>query len=296
MRLPVLMLACLTTWVTAQQQTGTNDNGLTGIAKQYADSFQNLGGRILPDKVNVYLIFYGNWTSSNAASEQSIFMNFVDKVSTTPWFNTFKEYTDNHGRKVTGPLNLAAAVNDAGSHGLNLTDVNTHKQIVVDAVHSGYLSPTNEIDSEGFYVLLAGKDVTDSGFCNNHCGYNYNSDHFQYMYIGYPGQCSDRCIPSMIKDASPNNNPAVDAAITIFSHELQDILTDPQGDAWVIRNGETKIELGDFCSGGNVSLDQWFGNVSTTENNAKYNLAINDKKYLVQTIFSRQKKACVLAS
>ncbi|KAG0175368.1 hypothetical protein DFQ28_000957 [Apophysomyces sp. BC1034] len=259
MFLSVLVLTCLAAWATAQQQPPST-NEPTEIAKQYADSFHNLGGRVLYDKVNV------------------------------------NEYTDGHGRKVTGPLNLVAAVNDAGSHGLNLSDANTHKQIIVDAVHSGYLSTTNEIDSEGFYVLVAGNDVRDSNFCNTNCGYNYNGDQFQYMYIGYPGQCPDRCVPTLLRETSPNNNPAIDAAITIFSHELQDILTNPQGDGWVIQDGQTKIELGDFCSGAGVSFEQWFGNISSTASNAKYNLAIGDDKYLVQTVFSQKKKACVLAS
>lgn len=102
-----------------------------------------------------------------------------------------KEYTDSNGNKVTGPLNVAAAVADSGSHGLSLTDTNTHKQIVLDAVNSGYLSATNSLDSNGVYVIMAGSNVNDSQFCHTNCGYNSYSDEFQYMFIGYPGTCSE---------------------------------------------------------------------------------------------------------
>lgn len=105
-----------------------------------------------------------------------------------------KEYTGNDGNAVTGPLNVAAGVVDSGSHGLTLNDSDAHKQIIVDAVNSGYLSATNQIDSDGIYVIMAGNDVQDKDFCHTNCGYNGYSDQFQYMFIGYPGTCSERYI------------------------------------------------------------------------------------------------------
>jgi hypothetical protein len=83
-----------------------------------------------------------------------------------------------------------AAVNDAGSNSLNVTNT-IHKQIVLDAVKSGYLSPTNSLDSNGIYVIMGGPDVSDDDFCKTNCGYNSYSDEFQYMFIGYPGICPD---------------------------------------------------------------------------------------------------------
>lgn len=35
----------------------------------------------------VYIIFYGNWSSTEAQQEQTIFMNFIDNISASPWFN-----------------------------------------------------------------------------------------------------------------------------------------------------------------------------------------------------------------
>ena len=149
-------------------------------------------------------------------------MNFIDGASSTQWFNTrnyatffftrwstnnsknntlisffffyilsiVKQYTGSDGG-LPGSLNIAAAVNDGGSRGLKFTDTNIHKQIILDAVNSGYLSPTNQIDPNGVYVLFSGNDVSDSEFCTANCGYNSHSDQFQYMFIGYPGTCAD---------------------------------------------------------------------------------------------------------
>ncbi|KAI8393491.1 phosphate-induced protein 1 [Radiomyces spectabilis] len=284
--------------VAAQQPTNADSNShLTPTATKYADTFKNAGGRVLHDKVNVYLIFYGEWNSTEAKTDQSIIMNFLDRVSTAPWFSTLKKYPDSNGNTVTGPLNLAAALTDSGSHGLQLNDANTHQQIVTDAVNSGYLSATNQLDGDGVYIILAGQNVQDKDFCNAHCGYNSYNDQFQYIFVGHPKLCQDRCIPPFNKETSPNNSPAADAFITILSHELQDILTDPKGDGWVIQENQKRIELGDFCAGANVTQEQWFGQLSQIEagKNASYNIAIDGNKYLVQTIFDREKKSCVLS-
>ena len=88
-------------------------------------------------------------------------------------------------------MNVAAAVMDAGSRGLQLNSTDTHKQIILDAVSSGYLSATNQIDANGVYVLFAGENVHDNDFCTKNCGYNSHSDEFQYMFIGHPGTCAD---------------------------------------------------------------------------------------------------------
>lgn len=105
------------------------------------------------------------------------------------------------------------------------------------------------------------------------------------------------CVPPLISTESPNNSPAIDAAVTIFSHEIQDLLTDPREDAWVIKqNANTIIELGDFCAGRGVTQEQWFGTVSQVEGtNATYNLQVKNNKYLVQTIYSLNQKKCVLS-
>lgn len=205
-----------------------------------------------------------------------------------------KQYTDGNGKSVTGPLNLAAAVNDAGSHKLSLTP-ELHQQIVRDAVSSGYLSPTNQLDSNGIYIIMGGPDVNDANFCKTNCGYNAWTDNFQYMYIGYPGSCPNVCIPSVNKEVSPNASPAMDAAITIFSHEIQDILTDPRGDAWEINDPSgITLELGDFCSGEGVSKEQ-FGTMTQDKQLGSYNLELAGSKYLVQTVFDLASKECKLA-
>ncbi|ORZ08906.1 phosphate-induced protein 1 [Absidia repens] len=277
-----------------QQQSTTNGTSLNPVASQYGSTFKNTGGKLLTGFVNAYVIFYGDWSSTNGTTDQKTFLGFVDGIATTPWFSILDEYTDGNGTPV-GKLNLAAALHDSGSAGLNLTDHNTHKSIILNAVKSGYLSENNQLDSNGVYVIILGPDVHDSEFCSSNCGYNSYSDQFQYVFIGYPGACPETCTPPSIQNKSPNNSPSMDSVITLFSHELQDILTDPRMDAWSIRNGNDVLEVGDFCSGTNTSPEQWFGKTQTTPDGASYNLEFHDAKYLVQTIYSKEKNTCLLS-
>ncbi|ORX45649.1 hypothetical protein DM01DRAFT_1169057 [Hesseltinella vesiculosa] len=193
-------------------------------------------------------------------------------------------------------MNLAAAMVDSGSSGQNLTDNNLHKTIILNAVNSGYLSVGNRLDSNGIYILVLGPDVTDSQMCTSYCGYNYYSDQFQYITIGHPSVCPNACIPPLNSQSSPNNSPFIDAIITVLSHELQDILTDPRLNAWVVNNNGHSLELGDFCSGDNTSTDEWFGKYQNASNGASYNLQFNNAQYLVQTIYSKEKNACLLTN
>ena len=163
----------------------------------------------------VYLIFYGDWSSEQSQHDQITFMNFASNISSSSWFKTRKywpegwwfsicdlpltvilvnEYTDNSGASVTGPLKLYAGVSDTGSQQLNLTDITVHETIITEAVKSGYLSTTNSIDPNGIYVILAGSNVQDADFCTKHCGYNYHTDNYQWIFIGYPGACPNKYV------------------------------------------------------------------------------------------------------
>ncbi|CAO3590832.1 unnamed protein product [Absidia cylindrospora] len=292
----LLAVAGVVTGQQEQQQSSSNSTTLNPIATQYGASFKNTGGKVLTSFVNAYVIFYGDWSSSNSTTDQKTFLDlWMASLLHLGSLSVMNEYSGESGSTVSGPLNLAAALHDTGSAGLNLTDHNTHKSIILNAVKSGYLSETNQLDSNGVYIILLGPDVHDSEFCSSNCGYNSYSDQFQYIFIGYPGACPETCMPPRIQNQSPNNSPSIDSAITLLSHEIQDVLTDPRMDAWSIRNGDQVVEVGDFCSGANTTSQQWFGNVQSTSSGASYNIEFNDAKYLVQTVYSKEKNTCLLS-
>ncbi|KAI8064407.1 phosphate-induced protein 1 [Gongronella butleri] len=294
----IALLFCalaLATGLHAQQQT-TNSTVLNPVATQYGSSFKNAGGNVLSGYVNAYVVFYGNWTSDDMVQQQTTFLNFIDGISSTSWFSILGQYKDANGGAVTGPLNLAAAMTDSGSAGQSLTDNNAHKTIILNAVSSGYLSSNNQLDTNGIYILMLGPDVSDSQMCQSYCSYNFYSDQFQYVVIGYPARCPTQCMPPKNAQNSPNKSPGIDAAITVLSHELQDVLTDPRLNAWVVQNNQQNIELGDFCSGNGTAEAQWFANTQPSSNGGVYNVEFNNAQYLVQSIYSQAKNTCLVAN
>ncbi|CAO3672249.1 unnamed protein product [Umbelopsis ramanniana] len=303
--LAVGIVAALASTVAAQDSSSPATPSQTSSASTPSGSssakynLSNQGGNVLSGEMNVYLIFYGDWSSEQSQHDQTTFMNFASNISSSSWFKTLNGYTDNSGASVTGPLKLYAGVSDTGSQQLNLSDITVHETIITEAVNSGYLSTTNSIDPNGIYVILAGSNVQDADFCTKHCGYNYHTDNYQWIFIGYPGACPNNCIPPINANSSPNGSPSIDAAITIFSHELQDILTDPRNNAWITQdnttNPPTEIELGDLCSGSGVSTQQWFGAYKQVAgSNASYNLEMEGSQYLVQTIWDKGTNQCSL--
>ena len=123
--LGALIFSSIVSLVLAQdgQLPTANQTNSTPIATLYGDSFKNAGGKVLTDKVNgesnkhppndlddslraslVYIIFYGDWTSSQ--DEQTTFMNFIDGVSSTGWFNTRKYFNSTNNENTATHLSF----------------------------------------------------------------------------------------------------------------------------------------------------------------------------------------------
>ncbi|MEO6857888.1 MAG: hypothetical protein ABI323_04790 [Solirubrobacteraceae bacterium] len=80
-----------------------------------------------------------------------------------------------------------------------------------------------------------------------------------------------------------NGNAAADAAINVTSHENNEMITDPLGNAWYDLIGN---EIGDKCA--------WnFGAPSGGTSGAEYNQAIATGKYWLQQEWSNAVAGCV---
>jgi hypothetical protein len=82
---------------------------------------------------------------------------------------------------------------------------------------------------------------------------------------------------------SPNANPAADAVINIASHEQNETMTDPLGDAWFDSSGN---EDGDKC-------ETSFGAVLGDNGAADFNQVISGHDYWLQGEWSNRAHACV---
>lgn len=236
-----------------QQLTGTN-----GIYYH--------GGPVILGTVNVYYIWYGNWSGNSA---QSILPTLANGLSGSPYFNINTTYYNASSTHVTNSVLLKGQTNDSYSQGKNLSDAAV-QAVVSHAISTGALPK----DTNGVYFVLTSSDVNEtSGFCTQYCGWHtygtINGSNIKYSFVGNPDRCPSAC---EAQTTSPNGNSGADGMASIIAHELEEATTDPNLNAWYDRRGN---ENADKCA--------WtFGATHTAGNGSAYNMTLGGLEFLIQ--------------
>jgi hypothetical protein len=216
--------------------------------------------------LNVYLIWYGNWSGNTGTS---IVPDFVNNLGGSPYWNINTTYYDASSAHIKNIVTLKGQTTDSYSQGTTLTDAAVFS-VVKSAIASGAL-PT---DPNAVYMVLTSKDVNESsGFCTQYCGWHtngsYNSATIKYSFVGDASRCITSCAA---QSAGPNGNAGVDGMISVMAHELEEAATDPTGAGWYFSTG---AENGDKCA--------WtFGTEYTAANGALANMKLGTRDYLIQ--------------
>jgi hypothetical protein len=135
------------------------------------------------------------------------------------------------------------------------------------------------------YFVFLGNGVStcmgNSCFVSNFCAYHSsltdssNGATVLYANMPYTGHNLTACGSGQ----SPNGDSAADSTVNVTSHEANETITDPLGNAWFDRTG---YEIGDKCA--------WnFGSTS-----GSYNQTINNAHYYLQQEWSNKNSGCVL--
>src|ERR1700687_1497049 len=112
------------------------------------------GGPVMLNTVNVYFIWYGNWSGNTATT---ILPALVNGISGSPYFNINTTYYDGAGNHVSGFVQHLTDTNDNYSSGTKLTD-SSIPGIVSRAITSHALP----MDNNGAYFVLTSADVAES--------------------------------------------------------------------------------------------------------------------------------------
>ena len=225
------------------------------------------GGPLLTNGVNVYYIWYGDWSGDVLAN--SILTDLAQNLGGSPYFNVNTTYYDASNVHVANAVTFAGSTTDNYSQGTALSDGGV-QQVVSNAITSGRLPS----DPKGVYFVLTSKDVNEtSGFCTQYCGWHTNGNiagaDIKFAFVGSPARCPNAC---EMQTTGPNGGGGGDGMASILSHELEEATTDPDLDAWYDRRGE---ENADKCA--------WtFGHTSSASNRAKYNVVLGSRQYLIQ--------------
>jgi len=123
------------------------------------------GGPLILGRVNVYYIWYGNWSGNTATT---ILTNFASSIGGSPYFNINTTYYNGSGVKVSNLVSYVTSTTDNYSQGTSLSDAQI-QTVVSSAISSGRLPK----DTNGVYFVLTSADVTaSSGFCSQYCGWH----------------------------------------------------------------------------------------------------------------------------
>ncbi|MGZ4380853.1 MAG: hypothetical protein ACXVRK_05815 [Gaiellaceae bacterium] len=108
----------------------------------------------------------------------------------------------------------------------------------------------------------------------------FDANHEPVVYANEPYAAE---IPGCWDGTSPNGDDA-DATINTISHEQNEAITDPAGDAWLAAGGS---EIGDLCA--------WhFGTpLGGAAKSAGFNQLINDHRYWLQEEYSNDGSTCL---
>ena len=240
-------------------------------------------GTALEGPVNVYLIFYGNWAGADPGGP-AIMQDFVSNLGGSSYWNIMASY--NLPSAIQNAVTLAGTYTDTGSQGSNLNDAGL-LAVVENAIGGGYLPA----DSNAVYHVLTSSEVTESGengtFCEQFCGFhtqaNLDGLVIKYAFVGNPLQCAAGVRTCQGEAAnysqSPNDDPGVDAMISILAHETGEAVTDPEFNAWLFSGASGGIydgyEEADVCS-------YTYGTTFPVSNGSVANVTLGDRSYLVQ--------------
>jgi hypothetical protein len=224
------------------------------------------GGPVMNGTVNVYYIWYGNWSGNSGTT---ILTNFISNLGGSSYEHINTTYYDGSNTHVTGAINYAGSTTDNYSQGTSLSDAQIQSVV---AAHCGALG---SCDPNGLYFVLTSSDVTaSSGFCTQYCGWHNHGTiagkDVKYAFVGNPDRCPTSCEQ---QTTGPNGNAGADGMASIIAHESEEAISDPDLNAWYDTRGN---ENADKCA--------WtFGTESTAANGSKYNITLADGgKYLIQ--------------
>ena len=245
------------------------------------------GGPIIHGGVNVYVIYYGSWTTS----QQSIINTWLQHLGNSPLWNINTTYYDTAtpANFVSTAVNFNATTNtyiDLYSLGKTLTDAQT-QSIITNAINGGHLPN----DTQGVYFVLTYLDVNQNAlggsFCSLYCGYHGPStsiiagETLKYSFVGDPAKCPTGCdgnVAVLGDSTTPNNSIDADGAISIIFHELSESVTDPEVNLHTAWQAGTCGENGDCCN-------FTFGPTRKVANGSHANESIGGKAYLIQEMF-----------
>jgi hypothetical protein len=242
----------------------------SGQSRPSSNGISYHNGPVMLGTVNVYFIWYGNWSGNSALN---ILPDLASHIGGSSYFNINTTYYNGAQVHVSNSVKYGGYVNRSAYLGTSLSDSQI-QTIVQDAINGANGTGSLPADSNGVYFVLTSADVTESsGFCTQYCGWHTHGTiagtDIKYAFIGNPDRCPSACEAQ--SGSSPNGNTGADGMASIIAHELEESVTDPDLNAWYDSRGE---ENADKCA--------WTFGTTFIANGAYANMQLGSRYYLIQ--------------
>jgi len=236
------------------------------------------GGSLMTNGINVYFIWYGDWTKNTATT---ILPDFIKGLNGSPYMNILTTYNDSKGSKPNTLVNYINSTSvgytkgkDGKGNALGLGVVD-----IAGVINTTLRTGTLPRDPNGVYVVMTSADVPGTdGFCQQFCGYHNSYNYspafsYKFVFVGNTDRCSAACgVVKTVGGNTPNGNSGADGMASVMGHEIAEVITDPNFDGWHTSKGE---ENGDLCA--------WnFGTAYKTKSGAAANIKLGNRDFMLQ--------------
>jgi hypothetical protein len=242
-----------------------NPKGESGGAVVTGNGISYHGGPVMQGIVNVYYIWYGDWTKDTGAN--LILTDWAQNIGDSPYEKINATYGDTTGN-VSGSIHYSGFTTmPSAMFGTALSDSS------IGSIVSNSGLP---MDSNALYFVLTAPGITEtSGFLTKYCGWHtygtIGGKNIKYAFVGNAqGANLGSCAAQTTK--SPNGDPAADAMVSVMAHELEEAVSDPNLNAWYDSTG---AENADKCA--------WtFGTTHAASGGGVANMTLGNRDYLIQ--------------
>jgi len=237
--------------------------------------------------VNIYNIYYGDFSSTVGTQFKSLIDYFAQTVGGSSWYNIMSTYYQTIGGTTTKASNIVtwkksvatATTQQAGT--LSQSQIET---VIKNLITSGQLP----LDTNGIYAFVFRGDIgvsyggsswagasSTGEWCGLHTSFTLSNSNINYFIAGdtnnapYPSGCR------ALSGSTANGNTGADGTVSVYAHELVETVSNTYGAWWDSLPSSTTYgyENGDMCA--------WtFGTLLPGSSNA--NAVVGGKKWLLQ--------------
>lgn len=199
-------------------------------------SFSDHGGVIIPH-VHLYLVFWGSaWSSTGAIPSMGQVTDAVINILTGPYMNSLSQYRGIGSGYLEGAVLVSNAVGSSPASppaSFSNTDIST---LLTNLISAGRL-PDPSTDSELLYMVMLAPGASQPGLLGEHTYYSHNGTNLHFGWVA--------------------NGGSLGSVTWVFSHELVESVTDPEGSA-ITGTGCNQggwCEIGDVCTGNTAVIN-----------------------------------------